>query len=285
MPTLVTPTPDLRWRELKLSYPSTFRNLAVEEALARAFSSGVQTQPTLRLWTNPKAVVVGRFQEVFAEVDLRQCELNDVQIARRFTGGGTVFHDERTLNLTLVSKRDDGLADSRFQEANLQLVKETLVELGLRGSVSRNSILIDGRKVCGAAAAVGLHFALWHCSILVNTSTQLLELTLAPSKSKSKSRFVHSRWQEVTTLANALSRPISVDEVANNLERSIETKTGAKLEAGPLSNEEESYSQALHSRKYSSSEWNLNGNRGYAWNAGTIGRFTRQSPYAFAQRP
>ena len=282
---MVAPTPHLRWRSLKLSYPSTFRNLAVEEALARAFSTGVQTQPTLRLWTNPKAVVVGRFQEVSAEVDLRQCELNKVQIARRFTGGGTVFHDDGTLNLTLVTQRDDAWGDLMFQEANLQLVKESLDKLGLRSSAARNSILIDGKKVCGAAAAVGLHFALWHCSILVHTSTQLLELTLAPSKSRSKSRFVHSRWQEVTTLAKALSRPISVDEVANSLERLIEIQAGAKLETGQLSVEEENYSQALNSRKYSSSEWNLNGNRKHAWNAGTMGRLTQQSPYAFVQRP
>ena len=278
-------TNNTRWRKLKLSCPSSFRNLAVDEALARAFSTGVQTQPTLRIWMNPKAVILGRFQEVSAEVDLHRCELNDVQIARRFTGGGTVFHDEGTLNLTLVTQPREGVADLRFQETNLQLVKETLDDLGLRCSASRNSILVDGRKVCGSAAAVGSHFTLWHCSILVDTNTQLLELSLAPSKSENKSRFVHSRWQEVTTLAKALSRPISAEEVANNMERTIEKKMGAQLETGRSSTEEERYSEALYSRKYSSSEWNLKGNRWFAGGADTMDGLIQQLPCASAQRP
>lgn len=274
----------MRWRRLKLSYPSVFRNLAVEEALARALSTGAQTKPTLRFWTNPLAVVLGRFQELPAEVDVRRCEMKHVQIARRFTGGGTVFHDEATLNLTLVTQPRDMLADLKFQENNLELVKDALSNLGLQCSASRNSIMVGGKKVCGAAAAVGLHFTLWHCSILVDTNTQLLEVALAPSKSGAKSRFVHSKWQEVTTLTQALSRPINVDEVASSLESTIETRMAAKLETEPLSIEEERYTEALYSTKYSSPEWNLKGNRGTD-GAQPIDRLTRQLPYASAQRP
>jgi len=280
----VTPAPNTPWRKLKLSYPSVFRNLAVEEALARALSTGAQNKPTLRLWTNPRTVVIGRFQEAPAEADLRQCELNHVSIARRFTGGGTVFQDEATLNLTLVAKQQEGLASLRFQETNLQLVNEALRDLGLQCSASRNSILTDGRKVCGAAAAVGLHFALWHCSILVNTDTELLETTLAPSKLPTKDRFVHSKWQEVTTLAAALSKPVSLDEVVGSLERTIRAGMVAELETGQLSIEEEKCLEALYSSKYSSHEWNMHGNRpDYA--AEPVEGLTRQLPCASAQRP
>ena len=249
-----------RWRILKLSYSSAFRNLAVEEALARALSTDAQTQPTLRLWTNPRAVVVGRFQEVRAEVHIDQCQLHHVQIARRFTGGGTVFHDEATLNVTLVAQPGMVPSGLTFQENNLQLVTRALGSFGLRCSISRNSISIDGRKICGAAAAVGAHFAFWHCSILVDTDPQLLEASLAPSKSTTKSRFVHSRWQEVTTLAEALFRPISVDEVSGSLERAIRAGMATELVSGSLSIAEKSYSEALYSRKYSSREWHMNGN-------------------------
>ena len=282
---MVTPAPYVRWRRLKLSYPSVSRNLAVEEELARGFSRGVRTEPTLRIWTNPKAVVVGRFQDVLAEVDLHQCEFNEVQVARRFTGGGTVFHDESTLNLTLASQPQESSTILRFQELNLQLVKEALDDLGLSCSRSRNSILIDGRKVCGSAAAVGQHYALWHCSILVDTNTNLLNLVLAPSKSKPKPPFVHSRWQEVTTLAKALSRPVSIDEVASNLERMLGTKMGARLETDSLSREEERDLDSLYSDKYSSCEWNLNGNRWQAGSSGTGETTTRQLPCASSQRP
>jgi len=137
-----------------------------------------------------------------------------------------------------------------------------LDELGLRCSISTNSILINGKKVCGAAAAVGLHFTLWHCSILVDTDTELLELTLAPSKLEGKSRFVHSQWREVTTLTNALSGTYSFDELLSFIKRTLEAKMKVKFETLPLSPEEQRSSQALDSRKYSSSEWTMRGNSG-----------------------
>jgi len=272
----------VEWRRLKLSYPSPFRNLAVEEALAHAVSIGVQKQPTLRIWSNPRTVVVGRFQEVAEEVDVQQCELNEVHIARRFTGGGTVFQDEATLNLTLVTRPEEGLSNLAFHELNLQLIREALDSLGIRSSTSRNSALIDGRKVCGAAAAVGLHFALWHCSILVETDTQLLRRVLAPSKSTTKSRFVRSKWQEVTTLTEALSRPISIKEVARALERTVENRLGMRLVTGQLAPEEEGLSETLYSDKYCSGKWNRHGNHGYRR---TVGGPIRQSRYVCAQRP
>ena len=207
---------------------------------------------------------MGRFQEAPAEVNLAQCDLSDVQVARRFTGGGSVYHDEGTLNFTLVSRRSESLSVARCQEINLRLVADALEYLGLRCSLLLpNSILTDGQKVCGAAAAVGRDFTLWHCSILVNTDTRLLELALAPSKSATPSRFVRSKWRPVTTVAKVLSKPISVDEVARSLERSLEKNFGVELEAKRLSTEEERYSEALHSEKYSLDEWNLKGELGF----------------------
>ena len=282
---MVTSPPDTRWRRLKLSYPSVYRNLAVDESLARALSTGVQTQPTLRLWTNAKAVVVGRFQDVPTEVDLRQCEMNQVQIARRFTGGGTVFHDEATLSLTLVARPRNGPAHLRFEETYLQLVREALEDLGLSCLASGNSILVGGRKICGAAAAVGMHFALWHCSILVDTNLEVLDRVLAPSKSRTRSRFVHSRWQEVTTLAKALSRPIGIDEVARILETTLERWIGDELKTDPLTIEEKRYSEALYARKYSSRAWNLNGNHGFKYSSAAIDGLTPQLPYGSVQPP
>jgi len=240
-----------------------FRNLAVEEALAHALSTGLQTQSTLRVWSNPRAVVVGRFQEISNEVDLRQCNLNDVAIARRFTGGGTVFHDEATLNLTIAKRLGQSTANLSFQEGYLCLVSEAINDLGIRSSTSRNSILFDGRKLCGAAAAVGPHFALWHCSILVGTDTGMLERVLAPSKSAVKSRFVHSRWQQVTTLRQALSKPISIEKVTASIEKKLEAKMGIRLRPGQLGQEEEQLSQALYESKYYVNKWNLEGNRGF----------------------
>ena len=262
MPTLVVTNHPRVWRKLRLSYSSAFKNLAVEEAMARAFSTGTQTKPSIRIWINPKAVVVGRFQEVANEVDLIQCELNQCQVARRFTGGGTVFHDDGTLNFSIVTGRADG-STLDFLESNTRVTLDSLAALGITGTMNPpNSILAEGHKVCGAASAVGRNFTLWHCSILVNTNLQLLELILAPSKTTT-SRYVRSRWQPVTTLSKLLSKPLSIDEVAQAIEQSVERHFGIELEEGGISVEEGRLTEALFREKYMSDLWNLKANRGF----------------------
>jgi len=254
----VTSTTDLPWRILRVSYSSATMNLAAEEAIARGLASGAQTQPTMRLWTNPKSAIVGRFQEVAAEVDLNECKLNKVEIARRFTGGGTVFHDEHTLNLTLVAKPKVSRLNFTFQDANLQLVNDALKDLGAGCTIEGNSILFNNKKVCGTAAAVSSGFVLWHCSILVETDTNLLEVVLAPSKLRTKSRYVRSRWREVTNIATALGRPVNVKELASRLEENFATR--ANLEAGELTGGEGKHLEQLYARKYSLPDWNIDGN-------------------------
>jgi lipoate-protein ligase A len=264
MSTLVTKEDNVSsWRILTLSYDSPFMNLALEEALARSnCSEDPQHLPTVRFWRNPNSVVIGRFQEATGEVDLAECNLSQVQVARRFTGGGTVFHDEGTLNFTVVTRPADNPPVLKFQERNLRVVLEALSNLGLDCSLSSpNSILADGRKLCGAAAALGKTFVFWHCSIMVTTNTRLLERVLRPSKERNLTRFVHSKWNPVTTVANALSKLMSIDDVTRALITAIQNEFGVEFEAAPLSVEEEKCSKALLARKYSSSEWNLYGNR------------------------
>jgi lipoate-protein ligase A len=250
-----------QWRLLNLSYESAFKNLALEETLARTTGSK-SFLPTIRVWSNVPAAVLGRFQEASSEVDLDLCESRKVQVARRFTGGGAVFHDEGTLNFTIVTEPTLWLSVGKLHEIYSDFIINSLKALNLNCSFSPpNSILVDGGKVCGAAAALGNHFALWHCSILVSTDTRLLEEILAPSRRKVSTRFVRSHWKPVTTIEAQLGAKAGLQEVRSSLLRSFATGVKATLVEGGLTPDEEGYLRVLLSRKYSSAEWNLNGNR------------------------
>ena len=250
-----------QWRLLDLSYDSAFKNLALEEALART-PHRETVLPTVRLWTNCPAAVLGRFQEALCEVDLGLCESRNVQVTRRFTGGGAVFHDNGTLNFTVLTEPAHGLGVGKLHEIYSRLIMVALRGLKLNCSFSPpNSILVDGRKVCGAAAAIGKHFALWHGSILVSTDIRLLEEILAPSRRALSTRFVRSQWKPVTTIEAALGSKIGLLEVKSQLLRSFATEVDGTLVEGVLTPDEEDYLQMLLSGKYSSAEWNLYGNR------------------------
>jgi lipoate-protein ligase A len=73
-------------------------NLALDEALARAG----EPLPVLRIWQNAPSVVLGRFQDVSQAVDLTACARDGVRVVRRATGGGAVYTEAGTLNVTLV---------------------------------------------------------------------------------------------------------------------------------------------------------------------------------------
>jgi len=88
---------------------------------------------------------------------------------------------------------------------------------------------------------------------------------LAPSKVTLVTQFVRSRWRPVTTIAEALSRPVTIGDVKSRLITCVESLLEVRLEAGRLSAREEEYSRKLFAGKYSSQDWNLKGNR-LQWN-------------------
>lgn len=94
-----------------------FENLALEHWYYRNFD--FTNKPMLLLWVNSKCVVIGRHQNPWLEVNVDP--FIDVRIARRNSGGGTVFHDNGNLNMTFFTHRD--LYNRKY---NLELIVETL---------------------------------------------------------------------------------------------------------------------------------------------------------------
>jgi lipoate-protein ligase A len=65
-----------------------YLNLAVEDWILNNLETNV---PVLYLWQNNKTVVIGRHQNVYSEVDVKQAKADGVNIARRQSGGGLFF--------------------------------------------------------------------------------------------------------------------------------------------------------------------------------------------------
>ena len=54
------------------------------------------------LWQNEPSIVIGKHQDVWAEVNLKFVQDQQTKIACRFSGGGAVYHDPGNLNLTFI---------------------------------------------------------------------------------------------------------------------------------------------------------------------------------------
>ncbi len=147
-------------------------NLAFDEALVRA----VPALPLLRLWRNPRCVIIGRGQRPEREVDLAACARDELPVLRRGSGGGTVYQDLGNLNVTLVLPgTPDPLA------ALGELVSSLLGELGLRPERSARGVFVGGSKISGFAALRTRDAVLAHATLLCSTPAALVTRYLTPT--------------------------------------------------------------------------------------------------------
>ena len=94
-------------------------NLALEELLPSFFQDDI-----IMLWRNRSAVIVGRNQNTASEIDAAFVRDNNIQVIRRMTGGGAVYHDLGNINYTIVV-RDRQLSPESFS-ANAAPVLKSL---------------------------------------------------------------------------------------------------------------------------------------------------------------
>ena len=89
---------------------NVFRNLALEDWIYKHINfedkKAKRGHPELfMIWKNDPCVVIGRHQNTWAEVNVNLALKNKIDVARRRSGGGTVYHDQGNLNLTFFTSR------------------------------------------------------------------------------------------------------------------------------------------------------------------------------------
>ncbi|KAM9321554.1 lipoyl amidotransferase LIPT1, mitochondrial [Gastrophryne carolinensis] len=154
---------------------NVYENLAVEDWIHDNMDLGERN--VLFLWRNSPTVVVGRHQNPWKECNLHLMREKGIGLARRRSGGGTVYHDLGNVNLTFFTSRN------RYDRMeNLNLVIRALKELQPYLDVEatkRYDLLLDGKyKISGTASKLGRTVAYHHCTLLCNADGFLLPLVL-----------------------------------------------------------------------------------------------------------
>jgi lipoate---protein ligase len=151
-------------------YINIHDNLSIEEYFYKN-----SEEDFLFIYRNDKSVVIGRNQSLYCEIDAIFCEENGVNIARRISGGGAVFHDLGNLNFSLIGKKD-------LPRLN-RLLNEVLNSLGIDSITDDyNSIWLEDKKISGYAKASSSSREIQH-------STLLYDCNLSEMKNALESRF------------------------------------------------------------------------------------------------
>lgn len=241
-----------QWRLIDSEFEDSRMNLAVEEAIPTVLGRGYATS-TIRFWRNINTVVVGRSQDIASEINFDMCNKHGTFVVRRFTGGGTVYHDLGNLNYAISLRKDHSLISGDLLKTIKRLsegVIRGLANLDIHPEYRPSEgIFISGKKISGSASAVKRHFFFHHGTLLINSNLTILSEVLSPSSTKREKKGVKSRSYPVTNLAIELGREVSISEVKEALKLGFERAFHIQLVKAELTSEELHMAQIFFKKK------------------------------------
>ncbi len=189
--------------------------LAMEE-----FVAGKYEDEAFFVWRVEPTVIIGRNQDLEAEVNMEYCRTHGVHIVRRRSGGGCVYSDLGNIMISYVSRRGDV---SAVFDRYLSALTACLCTLGLAAEKSgRNDVLVMGRKVSGNAFHQLPDRSIVHGTLLYDTDMEALEKAIRPPVEKLERHGVASVRQRVGNICDIVPH-VEAPHVAL---KSVETLEG-----------------------------------------------------------
>jgi len=252
------------WRLLRDGIHEARHHFAVEEALARLVDAG-HSPPTLRLRQVYPAVFVGVFQATWSEVDVAYCQAHSIQLVRRPTGGGAVYHEMGSFCFSAFFRRD------MFPQSEEELYKlfatpviRTCADYGVTAHFQgRNDLLVGERKIYGSAQLAWYAAFVQSGTFLVNIDLAVMERALTPPALKFAGKPARSIQERVTSLSRERGQAVETGEVMERFASHAAQVLGVRLVPGTLTPEEQALADELLAVKYSTDEWNFGSRPAY----------------------
>lgn len=233
--------------------------MAIDEAIA-VNRLKEDTPNTVRLYRwKPSAVSIGYFQSLEKEVNLETCGALGVDVIRRITGGGAVFHDyDGEITYSLVAPESDPKMP-RDILASYQVICGAIIEglrtLGVDAEFKPvNDIAAGGKKISGNAQTRRHGVVLQHGTVLVDSDLRTMFRVLRVSDAKISDKMIQAVEERVTNVRRYLGREVAFREARDALVEGFEKVFKVTLEPGKLTAGEERTVEELKA-KYSSAEW------------------------------
>jgi lipoate-protein ligase A len=233
------------------------RNLALEEYSIR---HKLDDEDLLLFYINSNAIIIGRNQNTVEEIDSDVVAAKSIQVVRRVSGGGAVYHDIGNLNFSFMTRDVNGRFN-RYDTFNGPVLA-VLHDLGIPAELSgRNDIIVDGRKISGNAQFAASDRMLSHGTLLVDSNVDELVAALRPKPGKVESKGIKSIRSRVANINEFLSTPITAVELRERiLEKIYGTRNRAHIPSVSLTDADWQGVADLRASRYANWDWNYGRN-------------------------
>lgn len=257
------------WRLLKLETHNAYMNMAIDEAILKARIENLIPN-TLRFYCwKPSAISIGKFQIIENEVHLDNCRKHGVDVVRRITGGGTVYHDaEDEITYSVIASKQD--LEAKYITAVYAKIYAGLAEalkiLGLTADFNEGNLktcpnlTVNGKKISGSAQCHKRGVVLQHGTLLLDVDLEKMFTLLRVPWAQTCMEIVNVAKNKITAIKKELGKDVSLMQTHHALIEGFQKALNIQLKDGELTPYERELTEKLYKEKYSTDDWNFNGN-------------------------
>jgi len=225
-------------------------NLATEEYFLKNSNEEI-----FLLYINEPCIVVGKHQNLYSEINFKYSKINNIKLARRISGGGTVYQDFNNLNFSFIHNFKN-LEKINYSKFTLPIL-ESLIHMGIDVKLSdRNDLIINSMKVSGNAMHIYKTRVLSHGTLLFNSNLEHLSESLRNNSTNYFDRSIKSVKSKVANISNYWDSSKTIDKFTTEIfTHVINTSKHSETILIPTTQSEEIAICQLSKNKFESWEW------------------------------
>jgi lipoate-protein ligase A len=248
-----------KWRYIVNKDVSSAYGLAVDEMLAHSVAYN-GSAPILHLYNFLPSVIVGRYQDMEAAIDIEECHRCEIEYNRRHTGGGTVLMGANQLALGFaipLSHRSASRSIRKMFDLLAGVVSDALRKMGVDSTFRpKNDLEVKGKKMAGLSASLEERDAFFfHMSLLVDFDIELMVRILNTPREKLADKAISCFSQRMTTIRDEIGELLPLSIVMKTVRDSFSRKFGVDFVESQLSQWEKDKVQELIKNRYGSNDW------------------------------